>query len=109
MTHRLVLQPEAEADLHEAYRWYEDQCRGLGRELIECVEAVFQRIRQTPELHGTVYRNVRQTLVKRFPYVVCYVLEEDRVDVLAVFHGHRDPTVWRSRVRGSDEQSGNDN
>ena len=97
MSYRLVVQPEAEADLDEAYLWYEKQRRGLGRELIECVEAVFERIRETPELHPVVHRNVRHTLVKRFPYVVCYVLEEDQVDVVAVFHGHRNPTVWKSR------------
>ena len=100
MSYPLALEPEAEADLDEAYRWYESQRRGLGRKFIECVEAVFERIRQSPELHSAVLRNVRQTLVKRFPYIVCYVFEEDRVDIVAVFHGHRDPTVWRSRVRG---------
>lgn len=109
MTCRLVLQPSAEADLEEAYQWYEAQCRGLGRELIECVEAAFERIRQSPELHAVAYRNVRQTLVRRFPYVICYVLDGDVVDVLAVFHGHRDPGVWKARVGGSETSSGNDN
>ena len=80
----------------------------MGRQFIECVEAVFDRIRQTPELHAVVYQSVRQTLVKRFPYVVCYVLEEDRVDVVAVFHGHRDPTVWKSRVDGRDADPSDD-
>lgn len=98
MSYRLVLQPGAEADLHQAYSWHEKQRRGLGRELLDCIDAVFGRIRETPELHAVVYRNVRHTLVKRFPYVVCYVVEENRVDVVAVFHGHREPTVWKSRV-----------
>ena len=98
MTHRLILQPEAEADLDEAYHWYEKQCRGLGAQFIEYVEAVLERIGQRPELHAVAYRNVRQTLVKRFPYVVCYVFEENEVEVVAVFHAHRDPTVWKSRV-----------
>ncbi len=44
MSYRLVVQPEAEADLDEAYLWYERQRRGLGRELIECAEAVFERL-----------------------------------------------------------------
>ena len=101
MTYRLLIQPEAEADLDEACRWYESQRSGLGGEFIEYVEEVFQRICETPELHAVVYRTVRQTLVKRFPYVVCYVLERDRVDVAAVFHGHRDPTAWKSRVDGT--------
>ena len=98
MTYRLILQPEAEADLDEAYHWYQKQGRGLGAQFIGCVEAVFERICQRPEVHAVVYRNVRQTLVKRFPYVVCYVFEEDKVDVVAVFHGHREPTAWKSRV-----------
>ena len=101
MTYRLVIQPEAEADLDEAYRCYENQRSSLGGEFIECVEAVFERIRETPELHAVVFRNVRQTLVKRFPYVVCYVFEENQVDLVAVFHGHRDPTAWRVRIDGS--------
>ncbi len=98
MTRRLVVQPEAQADLEQAYRWYESQRSGLGREFLQCVEAVFIRISKTPTLHGIAYRNVRQTLVKRFPYVVCYLFEEDQVDVVAVFHGHRDPTAWKSRI-----------
>ena len=102
MTYRLVLQPEAEADLNEAYRWYEAQRPGLGAEFIDSVEAVFERIRRTPESRAVVYRDVRQTLVRRFPYVVCYVFQENQADVVAVFHGHRDPTVWKSRVDSTD-------
>lgn len=98
MTCRLVIQPEAESDLDEAYRWYENQRSGLGREFITCVEAVFKRICETPELHPIVHNSVRQTLLKRFPYVVCYVFAEDCVDVVAVFHGHRKPTAWQSRM-----------
>ena len=101
MTYRLVIQPEAEADLDDAYRWYETQRSGLGGEFLECVEAVFDRIRETPELHAVVYRTVRQTLVRRFPYVVCYLIDGNRVEVVAVFHGHRHPTAWKSRVDGT--------
>ena len=109
MTYRVVIQPEAEADLDEAYRWYENQRSGLGGEFIECVEAVFERICETPELHAVVHKAVRQALVKRFPYVVCYVFEGDRVDVVAVFHGHRDPTAWKSHVDGTGAEPKHDN
>ena len=102
MTNRLVIQPEAEADLNEAYRWYESQRSGLGFEFIECVEQVFGRLCEMPELHAIVYRTVRQALVRRFPYVVCYVAERGCVDVVAVFHGHRDPTGWQSRIDETD-------
>jgi len=103
MTFPLNLESEAEADLAEAYLWYENQRTGLGREFIECVETVFARIQNTPELYAATYKNVRQVLVRRFPYVVCYVFEENRVDVVAVFHAHRDSSIWQSRV---DDESG---
>ena len=96
--YRLAIQPEAQSDLDQAYKWYENQRSGLGSEFIRCVEAVFERIRETPQLYPTVHKTVRQTLVKRFPYVVCYVFEGECVDIVAVFHGHRDPTAWESRI-----------
>ena len=99
MAFPLIISPEAEGDLAQAYRWYEDRRSGLGREILECVEEAFDRVRRTPEAHAVTYRTVRQTLVRRFPYVVCYTFEADEVCVIAVFHGHRDPSDWRSRAR----------
>ena len=40
MKKRLILRSEAEADLTEAYHWYEDRVSGLGSEFLQSVEAV---------------------------------------------------------------------
>ena len=32
MTFRLIIRPEAEADIEESFLWYEDQAGGLGQE-----------------------------------------------------------------------------
>ena len=109
MTYPLVIQPEAEADLDEAYRWYESKRPGLGVEFVASVEAGFDRICKMPKLHAVVYRTVRQTLVRRFPYVVCYLFDDDRIDILAVFHGHRDPTDWKLRVDRTSAERSHDN
>jgi plasmid stabilization system protein ParE len=109
MTYQLAIEPEAEADLDEAYRWYENQRSGLGGEFIACVDAAFERICETPELHAVVYKHVRQALIRRFPYVICYVFEEPWVSVVAVFHGHRDPAIWKLRVRAADSGRRYDN
>jgi len=34
----VIISPEAEADLTEAYRWYEEQVDGLGSEFLLCVD-----------------------------------------------------------------------
>lgn len=50
MTYRLTIQPEAELDLAEAYRWYEKLRPGLGAEFLDRVEAVFEGITASPEI-----------------------------------------------------------
>jgi len=96
--YKLIIKPEAELDLEEAFQWYEEQRSGLGREFLECVEQVFDRIREMPGAGSPVNGNARLTLVRRFPYVVCYLVEEDTVHVAAVFHGHREPKTWQHRL-----------
>lgn len=95
----LSLEPEAEADLLEAYGWYERQRSGLGVEFMECVEDALQVISRQPLHYAAGYRDVRQKLIQRFPYVVAFLVEQETVSVVAVFHGSRDPGAWRMRLK----------
>jgi plasmid stabilization system protein ParE len=97
MAYPLIVSTEAEADLDQAYRWYEQQRPGLGRDFLLRVHDVFERIRRAPLAFAETHRTVRQALVRRFPYVVCYTFDGQRVNVVAVFHGHRDPNEWKQR------------
>jgi plasmid stabilization system protein ParE len=49
-------------------------------------------------MHAVVLGDVRKAVVTRFPYCVFYRPHADRIEVLAVFHSKRDPTIWQSRV-----------
>lgn len=71
---------------------------GLQADFLLCVEEAFDRIRKAPLGYAVVYRDVRQTLVRRFPYVISYLAEEDRVVVIAVMYGGRDPDLWKARI-----------
>ena len=51
----VVLRQKARAEFDAAFDWYERQQTGLGPEFAECVQAVFERISTTPEMHVTVY------------------------------------------------------
>lgn len=94
----LIVNPEAEADLDEATRWYEAQRTGLGGELLDCVHEIFDRIRRAPRLHGKVFQELRLALVQRFPYAVIYRIDDDQVTVIAVYHTSRDPRYWQDRA-----------
>jgi hypothetical protein len=54
----LVVAPEAEQDIADAYAWYEEQRPGLGEEFLSCVDACLEAIRRTPEMHAVVFRVV---------------------------------------------------
>jgi plasmid stabilization system protein ParE len=98
MAYPLKIEPEAQLDLFRAYKAYESAVRGLGRKFLIRLEATLDRIAINPEIHAAIHRNVRQALVRKFPYVVCYTFEDGKISVLAIFHGHRDPDDWKVRV-----------
>lgn len=98
MTRPLILRPEAEAEISEAYRWYEEQSRGLGAEFIRAVDACLSSIERQPNLYPEVYKQARRALIRRFPYGVYYVILSASIDVAACFHLRRDSRGWRSRL-----------
>ena len=99
MKKRLILRPEAEADLADAYQWYEDRVSGLGSEFLQSVEAVTSLIEANPQLFPVVHRGiVRRALTRRFPYGVYFVEGERTISVIAVIHAKRNPQAWQDRT-----------
>lgn len=101
----LLVKPEAEADLAEAYDWYEEQRPGLGDDLLLCVEGAIDTARRNPEMFAVVHGEARRALTRRFPYGVFYIVEPERIVVLAIYHSSRDPEGWQRRIPepGSEE------
>lgn len=98
MKYRVIVRPEAEDDLMEAYSWYEDKRIGLGYDFLLQVDAGLNFIARNPAIHPIEYKGTRKHLVKRFPYKIIYLLENERITVLAVIHGKRSPDLIRKRT-----------
>jgi plasmid stabilization system protein ParE len=94
----LIVAPEAEQDLVEAYGWYEDQRVGLGEEFLSCIDASFETVRRFPETNALIHENYRRALPRRFPYAVFYEYADEVVTVYCVFHTSRDPEKWIKRL-----------
>jgi toxin ParE1/3/4 len=97
VTPRLVLRPQAEAELLDARDWYEDQRSGLGEAFAAEVDTVFARIVEAPLSYPRVHGDTRRAFVRRFPYAVYFHTRPDEIVVLAVMHGRRHPRRWQSR------------
>lgn len=94
----VVLRREAIRDAEEARDYLETQRLGLGHAFVERLHEVLARIGAMPEMYGVVWRNVRVARLRKFTYLVYYRVHDDRVEVLAVMHGHRDLSAWQSRA-----------
>ena len=99
MTLASIVTPEAEADLSNAYSWYERRVDGLGLDFIEEFEALLQRIGERPDLYQVVHRDIRRALLRRFPYAAFYVQEPGAAVIIAVLHQAQHPRRALSRRR----------
>ncbi|MFN8549274.1 MAG: type II toxin-antitoxin system RelE/ParE family toxin [Candidatus Eisenbacteria bacterium] len=91
--------PEAERELERAFAWYEQQRPGLGCEFLTAFDAAVESLRRLPESHESVALRTRKALLRRFPYLLLYVVEPEQILITAVFHVRRDPQPWSDRVR----------
>ena len=71
---QVILRREAEADAREARDHLDAVRSGLGKQFLERLREVLERIEETPELYGVVWQDVRAVRLKRFRYVVYYVV-----------------------------------
>jgi plasmid stabilization system protein ParE len=100
---RVVLHAGAVADLTAAGDWYEAQLSGLGLDLADEVQRALDVIAASPTtwpLWPGVPEStgVRRFLLTGFPFAVAYLIEADRVVVLAVAHLRRRPAYWLRRT-----------
>ena len=98
MTRELIIRPEAEIEMVEAYDWYEACLQGLGSDFLLSIDAILQAIARNPKQYPIVHRDSRRALARRFPYEVFFLDKGSRIVVLAVFHARRNPKDWRNRV-----------
>ena len=98
MKYNVIVRPEAEKDLKEAFAWYEDKSVGLGYEFLLHVDAGINFIKRTPELHPIEYKGTRKHLIKRFPYKIIYFVEKEKIILLAVLHGKRSHDLIKQRI-----------
>ena len=100
MTLEFIVRPEAEEDITDAAVWYERQSPGLGWDFTRVVDACFAEVSRTPLRFPEVRKNARRALLRRFPFAVIFVVDDQSVRVIACLHARRDPATWQRRLQG---------
>ena len=95
--YNVIIQPEAEADLDDAFEYLEAQKSTLGFDLLAEVVTILEILEENPFLFQKVHGEMRRAVTRRFGYNVIYVVKEKEVFILAIMHGSRNPKRWQER------------
>jgi plasmid stabilization system protein ParE len=98
MKRGFVLRRVAEKEFDDSIAWYGSERKGLGQEFRATIEEYFQRIADNPERFPKVRGEVRRVVVlRRFPFVIHFLIESERIVILSVFHTSREPQQVKYR------------
>jgi hypothetical protein len=100
MTYDLRFLPEIEEDVIGSYLWYEAKSSGLGEDFLRVFYACAGEIPRNPLLYPKIYREFRRRLLRRFPYAIYYMIEDNNIIVFGLFHCARDPYSIRLTLQG---------
>lgn len=93
----LLVRPEVARDVDDIRRYY----RELSPHLEAAFEAAFKdaiaRLKANPLAYSQGRGAMRRVRLKRFPYLVGYLVKPDAILVVGVVHAARDPDIWAAR------------
>jgi hypothetical protein len=103
MSQRLIILDEAEEELIEAEKWYENQRVGLGQEFRNAIDEGMERLLKAPLAASPIFNipafiGARRIFVKRFPYSIVFIEHGEDLWVVAFAHHRRKPGYWRERL-----------
>ena len=91
--------PLAEQDAFDAAIWYEEHQPGLGDEFLDEVDRAVRVLGESALHHRIRFADVRRTPIHRFKfYGIYYIVRDEEVWILAIFHGRRHPRRLQERV-----------
>ena len=89
------------ADTQEITEWYNRKQANLGNRFENTATSHINKLTKTPHKYAIRYKEIRCMLVKKFPYLVHFYINEETntVEVLAIISTFRNPKIWEDRTK----------
>ena len=88
----------AREELREAKRYYNDLQKDLGEQLKAEAQAATNSILHNPLAWQVELGEIRRFLLNRFPYKILYMIDGEKIVVIAFMHQHQAPDYWINRA-----------
>jgi plasmid stabilization system protein ParE len=101
MKYKIVILPRAKEDLREAAKWYNNAQKGHGKELVKQIRKRISELENNPLSCQIRYSEVHTALVKNFPYMLHYYVDQVKrsIVIISILHTSRDPKMWDERSK----------
>lgn len=97
MDYFISISEAAELDIREAFLWYEEQKDSLGLTFKKHISKTIQNIQSNPLKIQVRYNVTRVAYLRKFPFGVHFIVVENEIIVIAVFHTSQCPKKWIKR------------
>ncbi|SRR6266542_2037452 len=96
---RIEILDQAERDLIEGFRFYEEQGVGLGSYFLTNLYADIESLHIYAGIHSKPYKHYYRLLSRRFPFGIFYKISESTVFIHAVLDCRRNPAWIRGKLQ----------
>jgi toxin ParE1/3/4 len=98
-----VLSPALD-EIAQAALWFDSKRTGLGQEFWQTIDSALVRIETNPlefarSEFATADSDIRFALIRRFSFVIHFLVETDEVQIVSVAHAARRPGYWTRRAQ----------
>lgn len=90
----------ADADIQEAFNWYEEFREGWGFGFLSEIEHETELLLGNPEMGRIYLETIRRKLLFKHPYAIFYVIEGNRIVVMRVLNTRQSPERIQEMLRG---------
>ena len=88
----------SEIELDDTIQYYNNQISGLGDQFYKEIIRSIELICKFPEAWRKIGKRTRRGVVKRFPYLLLYIIDGGEILITCIAHQHRSPQHYKDRI-----------
>lgn len=94
MKYTIFIKPSAELDILQTAQWYEAKQHQLGLRFLDEIDEKLNLIKSNPLQYQVRYKTTRLAFVEHFPSAIHFIVDNNKVIVLAVLGTREDSEKW---------------